>query len=218
MLYCLIQQLFAAEPAVLDRPALGGLGGKCRRSALPEELQGSCTLYLDGPSHCEQPSTSSGRGQPRLGRRRRRVLPAAAPPPTCRRVGARLRRGDRVVTCRGSRLHERFERPRTALSAAGQLQDRKPRRSPPYGDHAVSACRQGLFDRAGWAKEGRLSRWQSSAGWNRRPNARAGAFEHRYMHGTVRLRCLCAVERAVEISRCIALYRGNTARTPCGDG
>ena len=31
-----------------------------------------------GPSHCGPPLTSSGRGRPRLARRRRRVLPAAA--------------------------------------------------------------------------------------------------------------------------------------------
>ena len=138
-----------------------------------------------GPSHGGPPSTSSGRGRPRLARRPRRVLPAAASAPTCRRVGARLRRGDRVVAPRGSRLHERSERPQLALSAGGQLQHRRPRRSPLYGDHVVSARDKVSSTRAGRAKEGRLSRWQPSAGCSMRPHARC---QHEWSRGGRALR------------------------------
>ena len=43
---------------------------------------------------------------------------------------------------------------------------------------------------------------------------------HMTMHAIVyeAVTALCAVERAVEKSCCRALYRGNTAHAPCGQG
>ena len=111
-------------------------------SARPEQPLGT---YPAGPSHCGPPSTSSGRGRPRLARRRRRVLPAAASAATCRRVGARLRRGDRVVAARGSRLDERSNQPWSAFSARRQLQHLHPRRPPLHCVDMRRGGRQGVF-------------------------------------------------------------------------
>ena len=47
MLYCLIQQLFAAERAVLEPCCRAA---RCCSHDLPEELQGCCTRFLDTPS------------------------------------------------------------------------------------------------------------------------------------------------------------------------
>ena len=88
-------------------------------------------------------------------RRTARDLPSPPPAAPCmprsrifarRRVGAPpSRRGASAaadvhgyVVPRTSQLDERSERLRLALSAAGKLQHRLPRRSPPYGNHVAS--------------------------------------------------------------------------------
>ena len=105
-----------------------------------------------------------------------------------RRVGSNLQESRRSTPPRrsggGSSRKPAAQAVRAAsarsLSAGGQLQHRRHRRSPLYGDHIVSAHNKVSSTRAGRVKEGRMSRWHPSAGCSMRPHARC---QHEWSRG-----------------------------------